>query len=305
MSRKTKRNKPTNTTHDTKIIKPFQIDSIIGQVKAIQEKQNIQQQASKISADEHIAGVRKLFENVHLHLLMPCYGGMLYEATMSSIMRFMMLASQFGLTWSLDTMVNESLVQRARNNLIAKALYNKAATHIMFIDSDISFKPESIIGMLVASETFMDPATKKHSVDIVAGTYPKKTLPIAYNINFKKETLINGPLFSVDTAATGFLMFKRKVIEDLIKAHPETKYVDDVGLGKTYEPYMYALFDCWIDEKGHYLSEDWGWCRRVQALGYNIWIDGRVPLTHIGTYQFVGDLEKMPTFQSKPTANIA
>ena len=28
---------------------------------------------------------------------------------------------------------------------------------------------------------------------------------------------------------TGFLMFKREVYEKLIAAHPETKYVDDVG----------------------------------------------------------------------------
>jgi hypothetical protein len=101
---------------------------------------------------------------------------------------------------------------------------------------------------------------------------------------------------------TGFLMFKRDVYEKLIAAHPETKYVDDVGLGKQYEPMMYAIFDVAIDHKGHYLSEDWQFCRRWAKLGGEIWAHGKVLLNHVGHYEFQGDLSKMPQF-GQPTAN--
>ena len=88
------------------------------------------------------------FTKIHLHIGIPCYGGMVSEPTMTSFLRFILLASQAGLNWSLDTMVNESLVTRARNNLMAKMMTNTQATHFMFIDADIRFQPESILQML-------------------------------------------------------------------------------------------------------------------------------------------------------------
>jgi hypothetical protein len=66
-----------------------------------------------------------------------------------------------------------------------------------------------------------------------------------------------------------------------------------VGLGKQYEPMMYAIFDCVIDHRGHYLSEDWLFCRRWQELGGEIWAHSKVLLNHIGHYEFHGDLSKL------------
>jgi hypothetical protein len=232
-------------------------------------------------------GVPFDFSKCHLHIGMPCYGGNVSEPTMTSLLRFILMAQQVGLNWSLDTMVNESLVTRARNNLMAKMMTNTTATHFMFIDADIRFQPESILQMMACDK------------DVIGGLYPKKALPVNYVINLKRETKVQGDIFTVDTMGTGFLLFKRHVYEKLCEAHPECKYVDDVGLGKQYEPTMYSIFDVQIDEKGHYLSEDWLFCRRWSAMGGEIWAHGKVLLNHIGHYEFVGDLSKMPDF-TKP-----
>jgi len=224
------------------------------------------------------------FTKCHLHIGIPCYGGMVSEPTMTSLLRFILMAQQVGLNWSLDTMVNESLVTRARNNLMAKMMTNEQATHFMFIDADIRFQPESILQMMACDK------------DVIGGLYPKKALPVNYVINLRRETKVQGDIFTVDTMGTGFLLFKKEVYVKLCAAHPETKYVDDVGLGKQYEPTMYSIFDCEIDEKGHYLSEDWLFCRRWSAIGGEIWAHGKVLLNHIGHYEFVGDLSKMPQF---------
>jgi hypothetical protein len=221
------------------------------------------------------------FRKNHLHIGIPCYGGMVSEPTMTSFLRFTLLAQQAGLNWSLDTMVNESLVTRARNNLMAKMMTNKEATHFMFIDADIRFQPESILQMMA------------YEKEVIGGLYPKKALPVNYVINLKPETKIQGDIFTVDTMGTGFLMFKRNVYEKLIAAHPECKYVDDVGLGKQYEPMMYSIFDCEIDERGHYLSEDWLFCRRWQRIGGEIWAHSKVLLNHVGHYEYAGDLDKI------------
>lgn len=248
----------------------------VAMIKAAAAKQAQQQQQQQ--------GVPFDFTKCHLHIGMPCYGGNVSEPTMTSLLRFILLAQQVGLNWSLDTMVNESLVTRARNNLMAKMMTNASATHFMFIDADIRFQPESILQMMACDK------------DVIGGLYPKKALPVNYVINLKRETKVQGDIFTVDTMGTGFLLFKRHVYETLCKAHPETKYVDDVGLGKQFEPTMYSIFDVAIDEKGHYLSEDWLFCRRWSALGGEIWAHGKVLLNHIGHYEFVGDLSKMPQF---------
>ena len=248
----------------------------VAMIKAAAAKQN--------QAPQQQQGQPFDFAKCHLHIGMPCYGGNVSEPTMTSLLRFILMAQQVGLNWSLDTMVNESLVTRARNNLMAKMMTNKAATHFMFIDADIRFQPESILQMMACDK------------EVIGGLYPKKALPVNYVINLKRETKVQGDIFTVDTMGTGFLLFKREVYEKLCEVHPECKYVDDVGLGKQYEPTMYSIFDCKIDEKGHYLSEDWLFCRRWSAIGGEIWAHGKVLLNHIGHYEFVGDLAKMPQF---------
>jgi hypothetical protein len=244
-------------------------------IKAAAAKQAQQAQAQQPQ------GVPFDFSKVHLHIGIPCYGGLMSEPTVTSLLRFILLAQQAGLNWSLDTMVNESLITRGRNNLMAKMMTNPAATHFMFIDADIRFEPDSILKMLACDK------------EVIAGLYPKKALPVNYVINLKPETKIQGEIFTVDTAGTGFLLFKRQVYEKLIAAHPDTKYVDDVGLGKQFEPMMYSIFDCKIDARGHYLSEDWLFCRRWQELGGEIWAHSKVLLNHIGHYEFQGDLSKL------------
>jgi hypothetical protein len=247
----------------------------VAMIKAAAAQQQAQQQQQGTPFD---------FSKCHLHIGMPCYGGNVSEPTMTSLLRFILMAQQVGLNWSLDTMVNESLVTRARNNLMAKMMTNNQATHFMFIDADIRFQPESILQMMACDK------------EVIGGLYPKKALPVNYVINLKRETKVQGDIFTVDTMGTGFLLFKKEVYVKLCAAHPETKYVDDVGLGKQYEPTMYSIFDCEIDEKGHYLSEDWLFCRRWSALGGEIWAHGKVLLNHVGHYEFVGDLSKMPSF---------
>jgi hypothetical protein len=249
-------------------------------IKAAAAKQAAQAKQAQANPQQ-MAGVPFDFSKVHLHIGIPCYGGMVSEPTMTSLLRFILLAQQAGLQWSLDTMVNESLVTRARNNLMAKMMSNTTATHFMFIDADIRFQPESILQMIACDK------------EVIGGLYPKKALPVNYVINLKPETKIQGDIFTVDTTGTGFLLFKRSVYEKMIAQFPECKYVDDVGLGKQYEPMMYSIFDCKIDARGHYLSEDWLFCRRWQDMGGEIWVHSKVLLNHIGHYEFQGDLSKI------------
>ncbi len=224
----------------------------------------------------------KQLQQTHIHFATPCYGGNIMEGCFSSYLRFSMIAMKHDIAFSLDTMVNESLVCRARNNLVAKFLANKHATHLMFIDADISWEPESVLRMVL------------HDKGVVCGAYPMKSEPIKYVLNILNNAQHHDPLYEVSTSGTGFMLIKREIIENLIAKLPETKYKDNLNLGKQYEPHMYALFDTMIDENGNYLSEDWTFCKRVrELLNKPIWIDTGIALDHIGTHRFRGSIESL------------
>lgn len=284
-----KRKKMSTQVDPTQLASQSHTDMMKQVHKTIAESTNTQNTIKQQSQQTYS------FKGVHLGIGLPTYGGLMNTTCAMSLLKFAMLANQVGLMWSLETMINESLVQRARNSLMAKLATNKDITHFFFLDSDIEFDAEQLIKMVIQS--VVDPEKA-----VIGGVYPKKCLPIAYNLNFEKETRIHGPLYTVDTLPTGFLMFQRRVWEDLVKAHPEWKYKDDIGLGKQYEPMLYSVFDCYIDEAGHYLSEDWAFCRRAKKLGYLMWCDSRVKLNHIGNYTFNGntDLLKIEVEEPQP-----
>jgi hypothetical protein len=112
---------------------------------------------------------------------------------------------------------------------------------------------------------------------------------LKYNINYIDSILnIDANLAKVKHLATGFMMFKREVIEKMALAYPHTKYTDDVGfLDGTENDYAYALFDCGVQD-GHYFSEDWMFCHRWTEMGGNIYVNVGINLMHTGNEDFNG-----------------
>jgi hypothetical protein len=219
----------------------------------------------------------------HIHFLLPMYGGQCNEATFISMIKFAIIAQKIGLNYSIDTMVNESLIPRGRNNLMAKMLFNKDATHLFFIDVDLRFDPEAILRLIC------------HNQDLVGAVYPMKRIPIKYVINTVPDP-IHVPerkLVEVSTLGTGFMCVKRGVLDKMIEAHPELKYNDNVGIGKQYEPLMYGLFDTMIDEHKNYLSEDWTFCYLWRKMGGRVFADYSIRLDHTGYHTYEGNPEEL------------
>ena len=217
----------------------------------------------------------------------PCYGGLLTDQFFLSMFRTSQTFMQHGINFRITTLRNESLVTRARNILTAMFLESDC-THLMFIDADIEFDPESILRALA------------YDKPIMAAAYPKKALPIQYAINFKfvdqatKQIRVENGAVGVLDASTGFFLIKREVIEKMMNAYPELHYRNDSNIDPKFNKYCYALFDTILDpEDNRYLSEDYTFCRRWQKLGGEIWLDPNTKLNHIGTYTFEGDVGKI------------
>ena len=255
-----------------------------------------------------------------LTILTPCFGSICYVNYVCCLTSTIELMNRFHIPMKLHFCKNDSLISRARNNLIAKAMTNNEMTHVLFIDNDISWDPVSILKLLLAD---------KH---IVGGVYPLKNYNwnklvkdplnpyntnimqqwldaknnsqlkqvfsdeeyiqnklLNYNVNYLTNRLnIENNLAKVKHTATGFLLIKRETILKMMEAFPSTKYTDDVNFLLPEEnKYAYALFDCGVEE-GHYYSEDWLFCHRWSKMGGDIYIDVTINLTHTGIEDYKG-----------------
>jgi len=249
-----------------------------------------------------------------VYILTPCFASLCYVNFVSCLMNTIALFRQYGVELVVEFCRNDSLVSRARNNLVARAMSNPKMTHMIFIDNDITWDPLDILKLMVSD---------KH---IVGGIYPLKNYNwnkitagpnavanmierknasqfssmiddesmiqynlLKYNVNYLSTTLnIEKNLTKVKHIATGFMMIQRNVIEKMSAAFPSTKYVDDVQFLKDNEnEFAYALFDCGVEE-GHYFSEDWLFCHRWTKMGGFIWADISINLTHTGIEDYRG-----------------
>lgn len=215
-----------------------------------------------------------LLRTTRVHISMPCYGGMLTESTFMSFIKWANTARQLGIDWTLETMVNESLISRARNTLTAKFLDMPEATHLFFVDADIGWEPWHLLVLL------------NRDVDVIAGLYPMKSMPIKWVVN-GFEGAEEGPdeLQEVSKAGTGFLLMKKHIFEKL-NAHPAVKpYKNDIGLDPKYDKHLKTYFDTAVRQNRYY-SEDWTFCENWRDLGGKVWVDKRVLLRHSGSYVF-------------------
>ena len=92
----------------------------------------------------------------------PCYGGMLFQEYVDAILNTTFQFIMQGMALEIYFAGNESLIPRARNHIVAEFMSTNA-THLLFIDADIRFKPQDIFRLL------------QQNKNIVCGAYPLKT----------------------------------------------------------------------------------------------------------------------------------
>ena len=66
----------------------------------------------------------------------PCFGGLVSQHYMQSVVRLIQFASQANFDAALALLGHDSLITRSRNTLVSQFLNTPKATHLLFIDAD-------------------------------------------------------------------------------------------------------------------------------------------------------------------------
>jgi glycosyltransferase involved in cell wall biosynthesis len=232
----------------------------------------------------------------------PMYGGMCTGHYTQGLIKTISKLRELQVPVYWAQIMNESLITRARNDLVRLFLEHKH-DYLMFIDADISFDESAVLQLLAADR------------DIACGIYPKKEVDwskveaaakdgkanlqdyggaFVFNMvgSAHAETDKDG-MIEVRHGGTGFMLIKRRVFE-LLQGHVPTyrtaSFKDEAG--EYVKPLTHEYFATSIDGTGTLLSEDYHFCELWRKFGGKIYANPFIKLEHVGTYVYTGDIVK-------------
>jgi hypothetical protein len=201
-------------------------------------------------------------------------------------------------------LLKSSLVTQGRNLCVSNFLNKKEYTHMLFIDSDISFDPSSVFKLLRCNK------------DVISIPYPMKTInwnKVHGRIQDQKDININdlsksGFMFPIKVedqqsitvsrgimevthAPTGFMLIKKEAILKMVEKYPHLKIKQPTIInGETKDTEnLWNFFDTWFEqETNKYYGEDFAFCQKWRDIGGKCYCYVDDFITHVGEYSFEG-----------------
>lgn len=182
---------------------------------------------------------------------------------------------KLGLKHDLDIrcvfLANESILPMARNELF-KLAYDEQYDTMVFIDDD-EYWDEKVLIEIIQSEK-----------DVV--TVPvvnKGDTKIGYNVWLSNDRQKDADGYiKIEKCGTGFLKLSRKVIIDLWNTNIELVFRNKIL--KNICEYTF--------ENGSFVGEDIALTKKIKELGYDIWLNPKHTVSHIGNKMYKGNFEK-------------
>lgn len=173
----------------------------------------------------------------------------------------------------IDFFDGDSLITRSRNFIISN-YYHKfgkfnSFDYFLFQDSDVSVEEKSISSLV------------SRNVDVVFAPIPLKSnlYKTPYGlvqsvVGIKNE--VEPYFYETTFSATGFCLLSNKSIINLIKNAEENEeyYFDNHGFK------IYEIFKNYANKNGFYFSEDWHFCKILNKIGFNIYVDSSFETIH-------------------------
>lgn len=182
---------------------------------------------------------------------------------------------KLGLKYDLDIrcvfLANESILPMARNELF-KLAYDENYDVMVFIDDDEYWDEKALIEIIQSEKDVV-------TVPVVN----KGDQKIEYNVwlsnDYQKDT---DGYIKIEKCGTGFLKLTRKVIVDLWNTNIEL-----IFRNKPLKNICEYTFD-----NGSFIGEDIALTKKIKELGYDIWLNPKHTVSHIGNKMYEGNFER-------------
>jgi hypothetical protein len=231
---------------------------------------------------------------IHIAVGTPMYGGVCTSEYTESLIDLAINIKNGGGKLTRIFLGNESLIQRGRNTITHHFL-NTDASHLMFIDADIKFRPKDIARMIAADkELIIGPVPLKGinweqvrdaSLSGEKNLYEHTGV---YNINHLPNHRMKNEdtAFEIEHGGGAFMLIKREVFEQLIP-YTETYTNSGVTIPEGTETYDFFRVEINKNTK-HLLSEDYFFCESFRRIGGKVWCAPWCKIGHFGSYLFEG-----------------
>lgn len=244
----------------------------------------------------------ELPEGMSVFVATPAFGGSVTVEYMTAVVDLITKLTNVG--WQLQLAAGQSILTVGRNNAVMEFLESQC-THLLFLDADVSFDPETIEGLL------------RQDVDVALAPYPDKNIDERKMQEFQsrgsadgKPRLRNGFSYrlhadegrlqeafekgqryvEVEAGPAGCMLIKRSVFDVMKNAYPTLKSRHsgtNAGVSVKQEEW-WQFFDTMVTEDNEFVSEDIAFCRRWRATGGKVIADIGATMTHVGRHQFTG-----------------
>ena len=212
--------------------------------------------------------------------------------------------------------LKSSLVTQGRNLCVSSFLNSDHKySHLLFIDADINFTPESIFEMIALDR------------EVIAIPYPMKTINwdkvdrLSKEIKYKNSTelstlgftypikvadtsniIVQNNVIEVTHAPTGCMLIKRQVFDKMIEKYPDLEINQPTILNgeETKNKNLYNFFDTLHDPiTKKYYGEDFGFCQKWRDIGGKCYCYINRFITHVGEYQYSGRFRDELNYMTK------
>lgn len=196
--------------------------------------------------------------------------------------------------WELEVCHrSDGLVTRSRNAFASQVVADDSFTHLLMIDSDVSFDPNVVQRLIASTYPVVGACVPLRHVrwdrvaelaEAVANPSPQDLASIShsYAVTFSEDAhaRANDGFLPADFVGSAVMLISRDALIRVAES-------DQV---QHYQPNGWTFFDPFVDGRGIYLSEDYAFCQRWRNLGGTVFADPTATITHTGPVAITGNL---------------
>ena len=185
---------------------------------------------------------------------------------LTSLFKSQKLLAENNIDCIFDAIIDEPLIQLARNRLLSIFIESDYDELIM-IDSDQAWEPKDLLKLVNSDKDFI-------GAPVILKTDNR------YNVSFYESS--DDEVIEVEYVGTGFLKISRKVAQTIYDISEKYKS------NNAKDAMAFEIKN--IDE--NILSEDFVFCKKWKELGGSIFIDTTIDPVHVGNVTFRGNFRQ-------------